>query len=46
MAYKDVDAAWLTEKFGIPVSDKAPDVGGLSALMMQHLTGGDARFFD
>ena len=46
LPYKDVDAAWMTEKFGIPVTDKAPMTGGLSALMMQHLTGGDAHFFD
>lgn len=46
MPYKDVDAKWLTEKFGIPVTDKTPDAGGLSALMMQHLTSGDAHFFD
>lgn len=45
LPYKDVDSKWLEEKFSIPVSDKAPMSDGLSALMMQHLTGGDPRFF-
>lgn len=26
MPYKDVDSKWLTETFGIPVSDKQPSL--------------------
>lgn len=46
LPYKDVDSKWMEEKFGIPVTDKAPMESGLSAQLMSHITGGDPHFFD
>lgn len=50
--YKEVDTQWLTEKFGIPVSDRTGTTGNnqtdedrLSARIAAILSGGDNRFF-
>ena len=47
MPYKEVDSKWLTEKFGIPVSDKEYGMGGtLTARIASTLAARENDFFD
>jgi phage gp29-like protein len=41
LPHKEVDSVWITEKFGIPVKDKVPAGGGLSALSADDTGGFD-----